>query len=651
MLRTHNAISALLQPGCRALTASGSLASTWQVTSDDGASSQGAAWAAPAALLSRGLVTSSSSPSRMKFVGPSTDSAEPGVPFVGADMLIPQRTTRFGHDPSFLNNSRHAKESGLNPKVVYRNLSVAELYELALTSERDTRISSTGALMANSFAKKGRTPKDKRVVRDAGTQDDVWWGNASPNFPMEEHEFLINRQRTVDFLNFSKVVYVVDAFVNHKTSQRMKIRVLCTRPYHALFMHNMLIPPTPEELDDFGEPEFVIYNGGEFNANKLTSGMTSNASIDLSFKHNEMVILGSQYAGEMKKGVFSMLNYLMPKRGVLSLHSGCNVGPAGDVSLFFGLSGTGKTTLSCDPHRPLIGDDEHCWDNEGVFNAEGGCYAKAIGLKEEKEPDIWKAVKFGTILENVDYDYHTREVDYDSKVFTENTRICYPINFIPNAQIPCVAGHPKNIMLLCCDAFGVLPPVSKLTPEQAMYLFVSGYTAKVAGTEVGVTEPEAVFSACFGSVFLVWHPMKYAHMLAEQLKAHGGNVWLINTGWTGGKYGVGERMSLKTTRTILDSIHSGALEKAKFTKTDVFNLQVPDACEGVASEVLNPAVAWKSKDEFNHALQSLGAMFSENFDKYLDGEKYVGPELVKRMKEQGGPKVDWKMLGKAPPKN
>uniref|UniRef100_A0A7R9VPY4 phosphoenolpyruvate carboxykinase (ATP) n=1 Tax=Chlamydomonas euryale TaxID=1486919 RepID=A0A7R9VPY4_9CHLO len=397
----------------------------------------------------------------------------------GDDMLIPQRSTRFGHDPSFLVDSKHAKEAGLNPKTVYRNLTVAELYELALLQERHTRLSSTGALMTNSSVKKGRTPRDKRVVKEDGTKADVWWGGSSPNFPMQEQEFLINRQRTVDFLNYVEQVYVVDAFVNWKKSARMKIRVLCTRPYHALFMHNMLIRPTAEELADFGEPDFVIFNAGVFPANKMTAGMTSNASIDLSFKHNELVILGSQYAGEMKKGVFTVLNYLMPKRGVLSLHSGCNMGKEGDVSLFFGLSGTGKTTLSADPNRPLIGDDEHCWDDEGVFNAEGGCYAKAIGLKAEKEPDIWRAVKFGTILENVDYDYHTRVVDFDSAKFTENTRICYPIDFIPNAHIPCVGGHPKNIMLLCCDAFGVLPPVSKLTPEQAMYMFVSGYTAKV----------------------------------------------------------------------------------------------------------------------------------------------------------------------------
>ncbi|KAG1676081.1 hypothetical protein FOA52_014946 [Chlamydomonas sp. UWO 241] len=544
-----------------------------------------------------------------------------------------------GRDASFLLNSPHAIDAGLDPKAVYRNLSVPELYELALSTEKDSRLSSNGALMADSYKKKGRSPKDKRVVVEPGSEGDIWWGGASPNFPMDESTFLVNRQRAADYLNLVERVYVVDGYVNWKASQRLKIRVVCTRPYHALFMHNMLIRPTREELADFGEPDFVIYNAGEFPANSRTDGMTSDASVALSFKSNEMVILGTQYAGEMKKGVFTVLNYLMPKRGVLSLHSGCNVGADGDVSMFFGLSGTGKTTLSADTHRPLIGDDEHCWDSEGVFNAEGGCYAKAIGLKQEKEPVIWDAIKFGTILENVDYDVHSRVVDYGSQKFTENTRICYPIEFVEGARIPCVAGHPKNIMLLCCDAFGVLPPVSKLTPEQAMYFFVSGYTAKVAGTEVGVTEPTATFSACFGSVFLVWHPMKYAAMLAQQMAQHGGSVWLINTGWVGGKYGVGERISLKHTRAVLDSIHSGELEKADFTKTPVFGLQVPTACPGVPSELLLPNTSWADQGEFDASLSRLGQMFADNFAKYEhDGEKYVGAELVAAMKA-GGPQL------------
>jgi len=402
-------------------------------------------------------------------------------------------------------------DAGLKPTVVYHNLTPAELYEQALKYEPGTHIMASGALAALSGAKTGRSPRDKRIVREPGSADNIWWNagdNGSPNFEMDAHTFLLNRERAIDYLNMLDRIYVFDGFAGWEAGSRIKVRVVCGRAYHALFMHNMLIRPSDAELASFGSPDFTILNAGAFPVNRYTSYMSSSTSVDVNLASREMVILGTQYAGEMKKGIFSVMHYLMPKRGILSLHSGCNVGRDGDVTLFFGLSGTGKTTLSTDPARPLIGDDEHCWSDDGVFNIEGGCYAKCIGLKASAEPEIWRAIRFGAVLENVVFDAHSRAVDFGSNAVTENTRASYPIEHIDNARIPCVGPHPRNLVLLCCDAFGVLPPVSRLSPEQAMYHFISGYTAKVAGTEMGVTEPEATFSACFGGVFLMWHPMK-----------------------------------------------------------------------------------------------------------------------------------------------
>lgn len=329
------------------------------------------------------------------------------------------------------------------------------------------------------------------------------------------------------------------------------------------------------------------------------------------------MILGTQYAGEMKKGVFTVMNYLMPKAGVLSLHSSCNVGktPA-DVTLFFGLSGTGKTTLSADPHRNLIGDDEHCWTDHGIFNIEGGCYAKCIDLTRDKEPEIFDAIRFGSVLENVVYDAWTKEVNYQDKSITENTRAAYPIDYIPHACIPCVADHPRNLIMLTCDAFGVLPPVSKLTSAQAMYHFISGYTAKVAGTEEGVTEPTATFSACFGQPFLVWHPTKYAAMLAERMHKHAADAWLINTGWIGGKYGIGSRCPLKYTRAIIDAIHSGELAKADYELYPVFNLHVPKTCSNVPAELLHPERCWRDAKLFAETRAKVATLFIESFKEY-----------------------------------
>ncbi|CAI5528171.1 unnamed protein product [Closterium sp. Naga37s-1] len=508
----------------------------------------------------------------------------------------------------------------LEPKEVLHNLSVAELYEQAIAHEEGNFIVSTGALCAISGQKTGRSPKDKRVVKERDHADDIWWGEGSPNYEMDEYTFMVNRERAIDYLNTIGKVYVQDMFLSWDPKLRIKVRIVCARAYHALFMHNMCIRPTEEELKDFGEPAFTIYNAGHFPVNRLSKYMSSGTSVDIDLNRNEMVILGTEYAGEMKKGLFSLMNYLMPKQGVLSLHSGANMSKDGQVSLFFGLSGTGKTTLSTDPNRYLIGDDEHTWGDDGVANIEGGCYAKCINLSKENEPDIYNAIRFGSVVENVVFDPHTRVVDYNDGSITENTRVSYPIEYISNAKIPCVAGHATNVILLTCDAFGVLPPVSRLTLEQAMYHFISGYTAKVAGTEMGVTEPEATFSACFGAAFMMWHPYKYATLLAERIKKHGSTAWLVNTGWTGGAYGVGHRMSIKHTRAIIDAIHDGSLAKAETVTTPVFNLLVPTTCANVPNECLQPETLWADKAKYRETLEKLGKLFQKNFGKFTEFE-------------------------------
>nr|Q9XFA2.1 RecName: Full=Phosphoenolpyruvate carboxykinase (ATP) 2 [Urochloa panicoides]AAD24485.1 phosphoenolpyruvate carboxykinase 2 [Urochloa panicoides] len=509
-----------------------------------------------------------------------------------------------------------ASDSSLKFTHVLYNLSPAELYEQAFGQKKSSFITSTGALATLSGAKTGRSPRDKRVVKDETTSQELWWGKGSPNIEMDERQFVINRERALDYLNSLDKVYVNDQFLNWDSENRIKVRIITSRAYHALFMHNMCIRPTEEELESFGTPDFTIYNAGEFPANRYANYMTSSTSINISLARREMVILGTQYAGEMKKGLFGVMHYLMPKRGILSLHSGCNMGKEGDVALFFGLSGTGKTTLSTDHNRLLIGDDEHCWSDNGVSNIEGGCYAKCIDLSQEKEPDIWNAIKFGTVLENVVFNERTREVDYADKSITENTRAAYPIEFIPNAKIPCVGPHPKNVILLACDAYGVLPPVSKLNLAQTMYHFISGYTAIVAGTEDGVKEPTATFSACFGAAFIMYHPTKYAAMLAEKMQKYGATGWLVNTGWSGGRYGVGNRIKLPYTRKIIDAIHSGELLNASYKKTEVFGLEIPTAINGVPSEILGPVNTWTDKAAYKETLLKLAGLFKNNFEVF-----------------------------------
>lgn len=517
----------------------------------------------------------------------------------------------------------------LEPEHFFHNEDPATLYMEAILHDKGTQLSDKGALIAYSGGKTGRSPMDKRVVRHQDSEDDIWWGDV--NISMSQHHFEINKERALDYLKTRERIYIVDAFAGWDPENRLKIRVVCSRAYHALFMHNMLIRPTDEELADFGEPDFTVINAGQFPANRLTEGMTSKTSIDLNIEQKEMIILGTEYAGEMKKGVFTVMNYLMPKKGYLSMH--CSATAAKDTEesmILFGLSGTGKTTLSADPRRRLIGDDEHVWTDDGVFNIEGGCYAKAIDLSEATEPDIFRALHFGAVLENVTYDTK-HQVNFEDSSITQNTRGAYPIEFIANAKIPCVAGHPKDIIFLTCDAFGVLPPVAKLTPEQAAYHFISGYTAKVAGTEEGVKEPSATFSACFGAPFMVWHPGKYAALLSQKIAQHDVRVWLVNTGWTGGKYGDGSRIKLKYSRAIISAINEGKLDEAVTQVDPYFGFDTLTECPNVPSEVLVPSNGWVDQAAYDATALKLVELFKKNFEQF---EKNVSSDIL-----QAGPKA------------
>ncbi len=518
---------------------------------------------------------------------------------------------------------------GIRVKEIYRNISVPKLYEIGLSLEKGTAMNNTGALLVYSGEKTGRSPKDRHIVRSPQSERNVDWGNV--NIAVNEHTFMVNRERATDYLNTRERIFVVDAYAGWDEKYRIKVRIICTKAYHALFMQNMLIMPTRDQLEKFGEPDYVVFNSGTFPANRQTSGMTSKTSIDLNLEKQEIVILGTNYAGEMKKGIFSVMNYLMPLQDVLPMHCSANVGEKNDVTVLFGLSGTGKTTLSADPKRKLIGDDEHCWTDDGVFNIEGGCYAKAINLSAENEPDIFNAIRYGAVLENVVYDEQTRIVDYTNISITENTRACYPIQFINNTQIPCVAGLPQNIIFLTLDAFGVLPPISRLTPEQASYHFISGYTAKVAGTEMGIVDPEATFSACFGAAFMIWHPNKYATLLAKKIKECNAQAWMINTGWTGGSYGVGSRIKLRYTRAMIDAIHNHAFDNAVMVVDPEFGIEIPTICPGVPSELLMPRNTWANKEKYDAVKQKLVLLFQENFKQFEQG---VDPAIA-----QAGPKL------------
>jgi len=513
---------------------------------------------------------------------------------------------------------------------IIHNAPPPVLVEAALQRENGSFLTATGALSVRSGAKTGRSPKDKRIVSEPQSEKNVWWGPV--NIPLTHNAFMVNRERAIDYINTRQRVYVVDGYAGWDSNFRCRVRVICVRAYHALFMHNMLVNPSDEELAEGFEPDLVIFNAGEFPANRYVEGMTSSCSVDLHLGRYskrfgrtwaEMVILGTQYAGEMKKGILTLMMYSMPLRGQLCLHSSANESASGDVTVFFGLSGTGKTTLSADPRRYLIGDDEHVWTDTGVFNVEGGCYAKCVALSEASEPDIFRAIRFGAVVENVALDRMSRSVDYDDVSITENTRCAYPLEFIPNAKLPAVGGHPTHVILLTCDGFGVLPPVSRLSKEQVIYHFISGYTSKMAGTEQGITKPVAAFSACYGEPFLVWHPVKYATMLAQKLQQHDAKAWLLNTGWVGGAKG--QRCPLKYTRAIVDAIHSGALNDTEYACDPTFGLQYPKHCPGVPDEILDPSRSWADKTEFTSTQRELAVLFEANFAKYAD---QATPEVI-----------------------
>ncbi|KOS67568.1 phosphoenolpyruvate carboxykinase [Lysinibacillus contaminans] len=512
--------------------------------------------------------------------------------------------------------------SGGNIKV---QLSVPQLVEKA-TSRGEAMLTVDGAVRAETGKYTGRSPKDKYTVEEADSKDQIDWGNV--NQPISSEVFDNLYVKVVNYLKEKDELFVFKGFAGADKDSQLSIQVINEYAWHNLFVHQLFIRPTEEELASH-VADFTIVSAPNFKADPAVDGTASETFIIVSLEKKIILIGGTEYAGEMKKSIFGIMNYLLPQQGILSMHCSANVGEAGDVALFFGLSGTGKTTLSADADRKLIGDDEHGWSDNGVFNIEGGCYAKTVNLSEEKEPEIYHAIRFGSVLENVVVDPETRICDYDNISLTENTRVAYPIQFIENIVDPSVAGHPKTIVFLTADAFGVLPPISKLTKEQAMYHFLSGFTSKLAGTERGVTEPEPVFSTCFGSPFLPLPATVYAEMLGQKIDEHGAQVFLVNTGWTGGEYGTGSRMKLSYTRTMVRAAIDGKLNNVETTQDSVFGLHIPTAVEGVPTEVLNPRDAWADKAAYDVKSAELAGLFNENFKKFSN----VSEAIIK----QGGP--------------
>lgn len=502
-----------------------------------------------------------------------------------------------------------------NVAAAYWNLTPAELVEEAITRGEGTLVDS-GALAADTGEFTGRSPKDRFIVCDETTENSVWWGDVNIKFDPAKFDLLYNR--VCAYLS-GKEVFVRDSYACADPQYRMNIRVVTEQAYHNIFANNLFLRPSKEEILNFN-PEWTIINAPGFKADPKIDGTRQHNFAILNFTKKIILIGGTGYTGEIKKGIFGVLNYVLPHdKNVLSMHCSANIGKDGDTAIFFGLSGTGKTTLSADPNRGLIGDDEHGWAENSVFNLEGGCYAKCVDLTKEKEPQIWDAIKFGALLENIVCHEGTSTVDFSNISKTENTRVAYPINHINNAVEPSIAGIPKNIFFLTCDAYGVLPPISKLDAGQAMYHFISGYTAKVAGTEAGVTEPQTTFSACFGKVFLPLHPTKYAEMLGKKMKDNKVNVWLVNTGWTGGSYGVGSRMKLSYTRAMITAALNGELDKVAYESHPVFGLQMPTTCPEVPSEILNPRNTWADKNAYDAKSNDLAAKFVKNFEQYADG--------------------------------
>ncbi len=511
------------------------------------------------------------------------------------------------------NPNAHLSDLGLkNVSAAYWNLSPSELVEESIIQGYG-ELTDTGALAVDTGEFMGRSPKDKFIVNDAETENSVWWGDINIKFDAEKFDRLYNRMTA--YLE-GRDVYVRDCYACADPAYRLNIRLVTETPWHNLFANNLFLRPTSEEILT-QIPDWIIINVPGFKADPKVDGTRQHNFAILNFTKKIIIIGGTGYTGEIKKGIFSVLNYVLPHhKGVLSMHCSANIGKDGDTAVFFGLSGTGKTTLSADPNRGLIGDDEHGWSEKTVFNFEGGCYAKCVNLSKEKEPQIFDAVRFGSLLENIEFYDGTTTVDYDNISKTENTRVAYPIHFINNAVEPSVASAPRNIFFLTCDAFGVLPPISRLEKGQAMYHFISGYTAKVAGTEVGVVEPTTTFSACFGKAFLPLHPTKYAELLGKKIHENNVRVWLINTGWSGGSYGVGSRMKLSYTRALITAALNGQLDQVNYDTLPVFGLHFPSSCPNVPSEILNPRGSWEDKEAYDKKAADLAGQFIKNFEQY-----------------------------------
>lgn len=504
------------------------------------------------------------------------------------------------------------------PKAVYRNLTPAELTERAV-ARGEGSLSDTGALVVTTGKYTGRSPNDRFVVDTPSIHDDIDWGKV--NVPISPERFEQIYGKMMAYLQ-GREIFIFDGFAGADEQYHLPVRVVNELASQNMFIHQLLVRPTEEQLRDF-VPGFTIIAAPGFKCIPERDGVNSEAAILVNFDKKMVLIAGSQYAGEIKKSIFSVMNYVLPKQGLFTMHCSANIGKDGDSALFFGLSGTGKTTLSADPNRKLIGDDEHAWSDKGIFNIEGGCYAKCINLSRENEPQIWNAIKFGALVENVVMDPETRTLDFDDGSLTENTRVGYPVTYIPDCVIPGVGGHPKTVVFLTADAFGVLPPISKLDKNQAMYHFVSGYTSKLAGTERGITEPVTTFSTCFGAPFLPLDPSVYAEMLGRNIDKHNVNVYLVNTGWCGHKAGDGKRMSLKYTRAMVTAALNGDLEKVAYETDPYFNVSVPTSCPGVPDEVLSPRKMWKDEAEYEKTAKDLAARFVKNFQKYTHMPKNI----------------------------
>jgi phosphoenolpyruvate carboxykinase (ATP) len=514
---------------------------------------------------------------------------------------------------------------GIKTDKACRNLSVDSLVEIAV-KRNEGIVSSTGALSVVTGKFTGRSPDDRYIVDDDLTHDTVHWGIVNHKFSEENFDRLFEKMRKHVK---GKEIYVFDGFVGADPKARMAVRVISDHAWQNLFAHQLLIRPTAAELESF-KPEFTVIAMNDFKADPKTDGTRTETFIIINLKRKVVLIGATSYAGEIKKAIFSAMNYYLPDRGIFPMHCSANMGREKDVALFFGLSGTGKTTLSADSERKLIGDDEHGWSEQGVFNFEGGCYAKCINLKKEHEPQIWNAIKFGSVMENVVLDKN-KVPDFADGSLTENTRVAYPLDYIPGAVIPSVGPHPKVIIFLTADAFGVMPPIARLTKEGAMYHFMSGYTSKLAGTERGVTKPKETFSKCFGAPFMPRPAAVYAEMLGRKIEKHGTRVYLINTGWSGGPYGVGERIKIQYTRAMVRTAINGEIEEAEFTHDEIFNLDIPTSCRGVPSEILDPRTTWQEKDAYDIAAKRLAKLFVENFSKFEDIAKETrdaGPRVV-----------------------